>query len=39
LSVLTGSFERIWYGGRPADEADYIHAEELAAGLIEGGAR
>jgi hypothetical protein len=39
LSALTGSFERIWYGGRPADEADYIQAEELAAELIKGGAR
>lgn len=39
LSALTGSFERIWYGGRPAGEADYRQAEELAANLIEGGAR
>jgi hypothetical protein len=39
LSALTGSFERIWYGGRPAGEADYLKAEELAARLIEGGAR
>ena len=39
LSALTGSFERIWYGGHSAGEADYLRAEELAAGLIEGGAR
>jgi hypothetical protein len=39
LSTLTRSFERIWYGGRPAAEADYLKAEELATSLIEGGAR
>ena len=27
LATLTGSFERIWYGGRPAGEADYRRAE------------
>jgi hypothetical protein len=45
LATLTGSFERIWYGGRAAGETDYRRAEELAAALIsgsgapEGGAR
>lgn len=34
LAKLTGSFERIWYGGRPAAEGDYRKAEKLAAGLI-----
>jgi hypothetical protein len=33
---LTGSFERVWYGGRTAAETDYRKAEELAAGLISG---
>ena len=36
LARLTGSFERTWYGGRPAAEGDYRAAEELAAGLISG---
>lgn len=36
LSTLTGSFERTWYGGRPAAESDYQKAEELAAALIDG---
>jgi hypothetical protein len=36
LATLTGSFERTWYGGRPASESDYKNAEELAAGLISG---
>lgn len=34
LAALTGSFERTWYGGRPTDEGEYRHAEELAQGLI-----
>ena len=34
LAALTGSFERTWYGGRPAAEADYRQADELAASLI-----
>jgi hypothetical protein len=38
LSQLTSSFERFWYGGRPADEADYKNAESLATSLIGGGA-
>ncbi len=38
LAALTGSFERIWYGGRAAGERDYRAAEQLAAGLIDGGA-
>lgn len=37
LAALTGSFERVWYGGRAADEADYRRADELAASLISGG--
>jgi hypothetical protein len=46
LARLTGSFERVWYGGRAAAESDYRKAEELADQLIsgnsaatEGGAR
>jgi hypothetical protein len=38
LATLTGSFERTWYGGRPAAESDYHKAEELAAALIASGA-
>jgi hypothetical protein len=38
LAVLTGSFERTWYGGRIAAESDYRHAEAIASSLIEGGA-
>jgi hypothetical protein len=37
LVQLTGSFERVWYGGRAAGESDYRKAEELADGLISGG--
>ena len=33
LTALTRSFERTWYGGRPAAEADYHQAEQLAADL------
>jgi hypothetical protein len=36
LTVLTGSFERIWYGGRVAAESDYRSAEEIATALIDG---
>jgi hypothetical protein len=36
LAKLTGSFERTWYGGRPAAEGDYRRAEKLATGLISG---
>ena len=36
LATLTGSFERIWYGGRPAGEIDYQRADRLAADLISG---
>ena len=36
LAALTGSFERIWYGGRAADESDYRDAEQLARALIAG---
>jgi hypothetical protein len=35
LAALTGSFERVWYGGRAADESDYRNAEQLARALIE----
>jgi hypothetical protein len=38
LSQLTGTFERFWYGGRPAGESDYKNAESLASSLIGGGA-
>jgi hypothetical protein len=38
LAKLTGSFERIWYGGQPAAESDYRTAEELAAALISGSS-
>jgi len=37
LSALTRSFERVWYGGRPAGEQEYKRAEEIANGLISGG--
>jgi len=36
LTTLTGSFERTWYGGRVAGETDYLQAEKLADGLING---
>jgi hypothetical protein len=36
LATLTGSFERVWYGGRAAGEADYQRAEQIAAALISG---
>jgi len=36
LARLTGSFERVWYGGRAAEQNDYHIAEELADGLITG---
>ena len=36
LKTLTGSFERIWYGGRAAQENDYRSAEQLASALISG---
>lgn len=38
LAALTGSFERTWYGGRSASEAEYQSADELAHALIEGEA-
>jgi Domain of unknown function (DUF4129) len=34
LATLTGSFERVWYGGRPAGQTDYLRADELASALI-----
>lgn len=36
LATLTGSFERTWYGGRKAGESEYMQAEKLAEGLING---
>jgi len=36
LAALTGSFERVWYGGRAAGESDYRKAEALASALIAG---
>ena len=36
LATLTGSFERVWYGGRAAAESDYRSAEQLATALISG---
>jgi hypothetical protein len=38
LATLTGSFERVWYGGRPAAESDYQRAEQIATALISGAA-
>lgn len=38
LAKLTASFERVWYGGRPAGEGEYQRAERLAIALIAGGA-
>ncbi len=38
LAALTGSFERVWYGGRAAGETDYRKAEEIASALIAGSA-
>ena len=39
LSQLTSTFERIWYGGRPAGESDYKNAENLASTLMAGGTQ
>jgi hypothetical protein len=36
LATLTGSFERVWYGGRPAGEGDYQRAESIVTALISG---
>jgi hypothetical protein len=36
LASLTGSFERVWYGGRNAAESDYHRAEQIATALISG---
>jgi hypothetical protein len=38
LANLTGRFERTWYGGRAAGEGEFRRAEQLATGLIAGGA-
>ena len=37
LATLTGSFERVWYGGRAAGEGDFQRAEQIASALISGG--
>lgn len=37
LAALTGDFERIWYGGRAAQEDDYRRAGEIAETLIGSG--
>lgn len=39
LGALTREFEWTWYGGRPAEEAHYLHAEELATALFESGGQ
>ena len=39
LSALTRSFERVWYGGRAADESDYRQAEQQASDLINGSSK
>ena len=39
LSQLTSTFERFWYGGRPAGENDYKNAEGIASALISGGSQ
>ncbi len=39
LAALSRTFERTWYGGRPAAEADYRRAEQQALALIEGDSR
>jgi hypothetical protein len=42
LATLTGSFERVWYGGHAAAGSDYREAKALADALIsgtQGGAR
>jgi hypothetical protein len=36
LASLTGSFERVWYGGRSAGESDYRRAEQIVTALIAG---
>jgi hypothetical protein len=36
LAALTRSFERTWYGGKPAGASDYRRAEEIASVLIAG---
>lgn len=38
LSQLTNTFERYWYGGRPAAESDYMAAESLATTLMGSGS-
>ena len=38
LAALTRTFERTWYGGRDAGEADYRQAEAIAGELFSGGA-
>jgi len=38
LATLTGSFERVWYGGRAAAESDYRRVEQIASALIQGSS-
>jgi hypothetical protein len=38
LAKLTGSFERVWYGGHAAGESDYQQAAQQAEGLISGAS-
>ena len=38
LATLTGSFERVWYGGRAAAETDYRNAEAIAPALTPGSS-
>jgi streptomycin 6-kinase len=37
LLNLTRSFERVWYGGREADESTYANATKVARELIDKG--
>jgi hypothetical protein len=39
LTALTRSFERTWYAGRAAAEADFRNAEQLAASLGAGSSK
>lgn len=39
LLNLTRNFERIWYGGREADESTYTNATKVASELIDAGGK
>ena len=39
LLNLTRNFERIWYGGREADESTYANATKVARELIDAGGK